>query len=253
MKLKVDINCDMGESFGLYTLGNDEAMMKYITSANIACGFHAGDPHVMRKTVETAKKYNISIGAHPGFPDIIGFGRRKMLIAPSEAKDYIVYQVGALREFASITGQKIHHCKPHGQLYMMAMTDEVLAKAILEAVAEIDSDMIVFALENSAISYLGQKMGIQVAKEAYADCEHTKEGSIVPIRTHAAAGDNELRAKRIVRMIKENKVITDTGEDMDIHVDTICVHGDTAGAPELVKCIYDELTKNNIEVESLKD
>ena len=157
---KVDINCDMGESFGLYEQGNDEEMMKYISSANIACGFHAGDPHVMRKTVELAKKYNVGIGVHPGFPDLLGFGRRAMACTPSEIKDYIIYQMGALREFANIFDVKLQHCKPHGALYMRAMEDKQVARAILEAIHAVSKDMIVFALNNSEFMEEAIKMGI---------------------------------------------------------------------------------------------
>src|SRR5690625_4077951 len=162
---KVDINCDMGESFRLYTQGNDEEMMKYITSANIDCGFHAGDTHEMRKTVELAKKYDIAIGVHPGFPDLIGFGRRYIDCTPSEIKDYITYQMGALREFANVFNVEIQHCKPHGALFMQAMEDKKIARAILEAVHVTNSDIIVFAVNNSEMLEEATKMGVPVAKE----------------------------------------------------------------------------------------
>ncbi len=248
MGIKIDINCDMGESFGLYKIGNDETIMNYVSSINVACGYHAGDPHVMRKTVELAKEHGIAIGAHPGFPDMIGFGRRRMLISEQEIKDYITYQMGALREFASISGLKLQHCKPHGQLYMWAMSDATVAKAILEAIAEINPETIVFALEHSEVTEIGRQMGIPIAKEGYADCEHTDAGSIVPIRTHAAAGDPDERAKRVVRMVTEKKVISDAGNDLDIDCQTICVHGDTPGADVTVKKIADALKAAGVEI-----
>lgn len=219
--MKVDLNCDMGESYALYELGNDEEMMNYITSANIACGYHAGDPHVMRKTVQLAKEYEVQIGAHPSFPDPLGFGRREMNCTDGEIKDYITYQLGALREFAKLSGLQIQHCKPHGALYTMAMEDERMAKAILEAIAEIDQNIIVFALNNSAIVELGGKMGLRIAKETFADREHTKTGAIVPVRKGQKIDDYEALADRVVRMVMEETVKTDTGEDARIKAQTV--------------------------------
>jgi len=250
--VKVDLNCDMGESFGVFEVGNDEEIMPYITSANIACGFHGGDPVVIRRSVELAKKYNVQIGAHPSFPDLMGFGRRFMNCTPSEIKNYIIYQLGALREFAKIFDIKIQHCKPHGALYMHAMEDEQTARAILEAIAEIEEEIIVFALNHSAVEYLGNKMGIPIALEAYADREHTKSGSIVLTRRGEKVSNYNALADRVVRMIKEQKVITNTGEDIDIKADTICIHSDTPGASLLTKTIFNSLVENNIKVESLK-
>ncbi|AMQ07842.1 LamB/YcsF family protein [Sporosarcina psychrophila] len=251
--MKVDINCDMGESFGLYEFGYDEEMMKYITSANIACGYHAGDPHVMRKTVQLAKEYNVQIGAHPSFPDLLGFGRRELSCTEEEIKDYITYQVGALREFAKLSGLEIQHCKPHGALYVMAMEDEKLAKAILEAIAEIDKNIIIFALNNSAVTHLGEKMGMRIAKETFADREHTKSGGIVPLRKGQRIDDYTALANRVVRMVKDETVKADTGEDTRIKAQTICIHGDTPGASTLAKHIDTALKNNNIEVTPIKN
>lgn len=249
---KVDLNCDMGESFGLYTQGNDEEMMKYITSANIACGFHAGDPHVMRKTIELAKAHSVGIGVHPGFPDLLGFGRRDMNCTPQEVKDYVTYQMGALREFANLYDVKIQHCKPHGALFMKAMEDKQVARAILEAIHDVNPDMIVFSLNNSEFMEEAIKMGIPVAKEAYSDREHTENGSIVLTRTGTAITDYNAMVDRVVRMVKENKVITHDGKDTRIEAETICIHGDTPGAPELAKAIVHALTENNIEIVPIK-
>ncbi|RDW15380.1 LamB/YcsF family protein [Oceanobacillus chungangensis] len=249
---KVDLNCDMGESFGLYTQGNDEEMMKYITSANIACGYHAGDPHVMRRTIELAKEHNVGIGVHPGFPDLLGFGRRHMKCTPQEVKDYVTYQIGALREFANVNDVKIQHCKPHGALFMKAMEDKQVARAILEAIHDVGSDMIVFSLNNSEFMEEAIKMGIPVAKEVYSDREHTENGSIVLTRTGTAITDYNAMADRVVRMIKENKVVTHDGKDASIEAETICIHGDTPGAPELAKAIIHALNENNIEIVPIK-
>jgi len=249
--VKVDINCDMGESFGLYTQGNDEEMLKYITSANIACGFHAGDPHVMRKTVELAKKYNVGIGVHPGFPDLVGFGRRHMNCTPSEIKDYITYQMGALREFANTYDVEIQHCKPHGALFMQAMEDKQISRAILEAVHETNSNTIVFAVNNSEMIEEANKMGVPVAKEVYADREHTEDGSIVLTRTSEAV-DVDKMAERVVRMIKEKQVTTFDGKDASIEAETVCIHGDTPNAPILAKTIVEALENSSVDVVPIK-
>lgn len=251
--MKIDLNCDMGESFGLYVQGNDEGMMPYITSANIACGFHGGDPHVMRETVQLAKDYGVGIGAHPGFPDLVGFGRRKMDCTPAEMKDFVTYQTGALREFAKAADVAIQHCKPHGALYMQAMEDEQIARAILEAIHDIGKDTIVFAVNQSAMLHEANKMGIPVAKEGYADREHTKDGSLVLTRKSAAIDDYETMAQRVVRMVKDKKVITFDGEDASIEVETVCIHGDTPGAPKLAKAIVEASKAAGIEVTPVKE
>ena len=251
--MKVDLNCDMGESFGLYQMGNDEEMMKYISSANIACGFHGGDPHVMRQTVLLAKEYDVAIGAHPGFPDLMGFGRRYLTCTPDEVKDYVVYQLGALNGFAQNYGLMLQHCKPHGALYMMAMSDEKLARAILEGMAAFSDNMIVFALNNSAVAHVGEKMGLPIAKEVYADREHTKDGSIVLTRTGPTIQSYEEMADRVVRMVKEKKVFTPDGEEAAVEVHTVCIHGDTKGAPKLIKLIRESLGEANITVEPVKN
>jgi UPF0271 protein len=251
--MKVDLNCDMGESFGSYEMGQDDEMMQFITSANIACGYHAGDPQVMRNTVELAKKYGVGIGAHPGFPDLMGFGRRYMHCTPSEIKNYVIYQLGALREFASISGLTIQHMKPHGALFMMAMEDEAIARAILEAIGEMGEDIIVFALNRSAVIEVGEKMGIPIAKEGYADREHTATGSIVLTRKGPTITDVDAMAKRVVRMVKEGKVETNTGEDTELDVQTVCIHGDTPGASELAKAVRVSLTSAGVEVTSIRN
>lgn len=250
--MKVDLNCDMGESFALYELGNDEEMIKYISSANIACGYHAGDPHVMRRTVQMAKEYDVAIGAHPGFPDRMGFGRRYMTCTPDEIRDYILYQVGALREFAAYYQMELQHCKPHGALYMLAMDDEKIARAILEGLARVSDNMLVFALQNSAVEEIGKQMGIRVAREVYADREHTSDGSIVLTRTGPMIRDVEEMAARVVRMVKEGIVVTPEGEEVKVHAETVCIHGDTPGAQVLIKHIYEALRAADITVAPIK-
>jgi 5-oxoprolinase (ATP-hydrolysing) subunit A len=251
--MKVDLNCDMGESFGLYQIGNDEEMMKYITSANIACGFHGGDPHVMNRTVLLAKKYGVAIGAHPGFPDLMGFGRRYMSCTPDEVKDYVVYQMGALKGFADRHELELQHCKPHGALFMMAMSDEKLARAILEGIAGFSEKMIVFALNNSAVAHVGEEMGIPIAKEVYADREHTLDGSIILTRTGPTIQSCEDMARRVVRMVEEKKVFTPDLEEAPVEIQTVCIHGDTVGAPQLIKQIRIALEVAGITVEPVRD
>jgi len=250
--MKVDINCDMGESFGLYQLGNDEEMMQLISSANIACGFHAGDPHVMRRTVALAREHGVAIGAHPGFPDMLGFGRRYMTCTPDEIKDYILYQTGALREFASFYQVELQHCKPHGALYMMAMSDEKIARAMLEGIAAISDNMVVFALNGSAVEAIGEQMGIPVAREVYADREHTADGSIILTRTGPTIKNAQEMAERAVRMVKEGLVRTPEGSDAAVRADTICIHGDTPGAVELAKAIHAAFHTAGISVQSIQ-
>lgn len=253
MTRKVDLNCDMGESFGMYAMGNDEEMMQYITSANIACGYHAGDPHVMRKTVGLARKYDVKIGAHPSFPDLLGFGRRYMNCSPSEVKDYVIYQMGAIREFAKCYGASLHHCKPHGALYMMAMEDESLARALLEAIAEVDSELVVYALNNSAVAEIGREMGIPIALEVYADREHTVTGSIVLTRSGPQISDYVQMAQRVVGMVQSGTVTANTGEEVGLQVDTICIHGDTPGAVTLAKTIRESFEAAGITVASASE
>lgn len=250
---KVDLNCDMGESFGLYQLGQDEEMMAYISSANIACGFHAGDPHVMRKSVELAKAHGVGIGAHPGFPDLLGFGRRHMRCTPEEIRDYVIYQTGALREFAAWSKVKLQHCKPHGALFMMAMEDEKIARAILEGLSVLSEELIVFALNGSAFEAVGRQMGVPIAREVYADREHTVDGSIVLTRRGPSITDIQAMAQRVVRMVTEGRVRTPDGEDAQLHADTICIHGDTPGAVELVKEIRTAFDQAGIAVVPVRE
>jgi len=253
--MKVDLISDLGEGFGNYQFGNDEEMMKYITSANIACGFHAGDPHVMRKTVELAKKYGVEIGAHPGFPDLIGFGRRFMHCTETEIKDYITYQMGALREFATISGLRIQHVDLHGALGMMVMgEDEKVARAALEAISALDKDIIVTGLPHpNAFRYMAEKMGIRHVSLFCADREVTNTGNIVFTRKGSEIEDYDAMAERALRVVKEGKVITETGEDIDLKVESILIHGDGPGAPKLAKAVLETLTKNGVEVTPLKN
>jgi UPF0271 protein len=206
----------------------------------------------MRRTVQLAKEHGVAIGAHPGFPDSMGFGRRYMTCTPDEMRDYILYQVGALREFASSYQLELQHCKPHGALYMMAMEDEKTARAILEGLASVSGEMIIFALQNSAVELVGRQMGVHVAREVYADREHTKEGSIVLTRRGPSIRDYEAMAERVVRMVKEGIVLTPDGEEAQVHAETVCIHGDTPGAVELIRHIHEAFGIAGITVEPIR-
>ncbi|MDF2677620.1 MAG: LamB/YcsF family protein [Bacillota bacterium] len=251
---KVDLNSDVGESFGNYKLGLDEEVVKYISSANIACGWHAGDAMVMDKTVKLAIKENVSIGAHPGFPDLMGFGRRDLKVTKAEAKNYIKYQIGALWAFAQSKGVKLQHVKPHGGFYNMAAKDAELAMAIAEAIYEVDKDLILMGLANSEMIKAGKEVGLKVANEVFADRAYNADGTLVSrTKEGSMIHDTELAISRVVRMVKEGKVTAITGEDIDIKADSICVHGDNPQAVDFVKSIRKALEDEGVQIVSIKE
>lgn len=246
---RIDLNSDLGESFGAYKIGSDEEILKCITSANIACGFHAGDPNVMYKTVKLALSNNVAIGAHPGMQDLVGFGRRNIKISPEEAYNMIVYQIGALYGFIKSEGGKMQHVKPHGALYNMAAKDSELARAIAEAVYKVDPELILFGLAGSQLIMQGEKIGIKTASEVFADRTYQIDGSLTP-RSHAGAmvTDTDEAIIRVERMIKEGVVMCQQGEDIKIKADTICVHGDGEQALAFTRKIRGYLKKLGIIV-----
>lgn len=249
---RVDLNSDLGESYGRYTIGMDERIIPLVTSANVACGYHASDPVVMQKTVREAKKAGIGVGAHPGFPDLMGFGRRNMAVTPEEAKAYVKYQLGALQAFAKAHGVKIQHVKPHGALYNMAAVDEKLAKAMCEAVYEVDKDIIFMGLAGSKMITAAEEIGLKAASEVFADRAYNDDGTLVSRKLPGAViKDKELAIKRVVRMVKEGKVESINGKDIDIKADSICVHGDNPKALEFVKNIRETLEKEGVTISSL--
>lgn len=250
---KVDLNSDLGESFGAYKIGSDEEILKYVTSVNIACGFHAGDPSVMKKTVKTALSNNVSIGAHPGLPDLIGFGRRNMSITPTEAYDMVVYQIGALYGFIKAEGVTMQHVKPHGSLYNMAAKDENLAKAIAQAVYDINPKLILFGLAGSESIKQGNLIGLQTVSEVFADRTYQSDGSLTPRnQSDAMVTDEKESIERVVRMIKDKKVRCQQGHDIDIKAETICIHGDGIKALNFAAEIKSFLTNSGIEIISFK-
>lgn len=249
---QIDLNCDLGESFGRYTIGNDIEIMKYISSANIACGFHAGDPNVMRETVKQAVQRGVKIGAHPGFADLQGFGRREMSIQPSEAYNLIIYQIGALQAFAKIYGATIHHVKPHGALYNMAAVDSELAEALAQAIFDLDSQLILYGLSGSALTNAGEKIGLQVAHEVFADRTYQPNGTLTPrSQPNALIATTEESLNQILQMIKEKRVKTVGGGYIPIKADTICIHGDGQHAVAIAKKIVQTLQQENIEIRSM--
>ena len=236
MTSRVDINCDMGESFGAYRIGADDEVFPFITSANIACGFHGGDPGVMRTTIAKAAAHKVGIGAHPGFQDLIGFGRRSMDVTPEEAYDLVVYQVGALLGFARAAGVPMQHVKAHGALYNMAAVSAPLSGAIARAVHDVDASLILFGLPGSCLVSEGERAGLRTACEVFADRNYMPDGSLVSRRRNDAfVHDANEAVERAIRMARDSKVRAVDGSDIDIRVDTICIHGDGAHAAEFAK------------------
>jgi UPF0271 protein len=250
MAIEVDLNCDMGESFGIYNIGNDEEMMKHVTSISVGCGFHAGDPHVMRKTVNLAKQYGVRVGAHPGYPDPIGFGRRKMEVTPEEAKDYILYQVGALKAFCEAAGLELQHVKPHGEFYQMPWTNEALARAILEAVQELKPEPLFLALYNTIPYEMAQSMGIRVAGELYADLDYYPDGTTFIKKVHGEI-DVKATVEKAVKMVTEGKVVASDGKEIEVKGRSICFHGDNPKSPEIVQAVKTELEQRGVKIAPL--
>ena len=251
---RVDLNIDLGESFGRYTIGMDDKIIPMITSANVACGYHASDPVVMNKTLAMAKEAGIRVGAHPGFPDLMGFGRRNLSVSQEEAKAYTLYQLGALDAFCRINGLKMQHVKPHGALYNMAAKDYELSKAICEAIKEFDQELIVLALSGGELAHAAKDMGLRTALEVFADRAYEEDGTLVNRRKEGAMiTDETLAISRVVRMIKEKKVTAITGKDIPIQADSVCVHGDGEKALAFVEKIRAALQDEGIEICSLDE
>ena len=247
MNVKIDFNCDMGESFGMYKLGCDEEIIKYITSANIACGFHAGDPMWMQRTVQLAEEYDVGVGAQPSFPDLVGFGRRNMSVSPEEARNDVIYQIGALQAFTK--GKKLQHVKPHGAMYNMAVKDEALARAICQAALDTDPELILVALAGTPWVEIAAEMGLRVAREAFADRAFNADGTLVPRAVPGAViHDLDQVVERSIMMVAQGKVAAITGEVIEIHADSLCLHGDTPGAVEMAQAVKQGLLKAGVEI-----
>jgi len=239
----------MGESFGRYRIGADEAMMQHITSANIACGYHAGDPLVMDRTVRLAAKHRVEVGAHPGFPDLMGFGRRVMQLSPEEIENYILYQVGALAAFAHAASVELVHVKPHGALYNMAARDVELARGIVHGIARFSKELIVVCLAGSAMIGAAEEVGLRAAQEGFADRAYNQDGTLQSRKEPGSViHDPQRAAGQAVAMVRDGVVVAHTGEEIPLHVDTICVHGDSPGAVQIANTIRAELEAAGIEV-----
>lgn len=251
----IDLNCDMGESYGVYTLGRDSEVIRFVTSANIACGFHAGDPRVMSRTVELATAHGVSVGAHPGFPDRLGFGRRQMDCSPDEIRDDVIYQVGALRAFCDVHGVKLQHVKPHGSLYTVAAADESLLRTLAQAIAAVDPKLLLVTLAAGNREYLaqiGREEGIQIVFEAFPDRAYTADGALVSRKLPGAViHDPREAAERAVRMVKEGRVIAIDGSSIPMDAQTLCIHGDTPTSLELARLVRESLTREGVIVEPM--
>lgn len=253
MKLRIDINCDLGESYGHFNVGQDAQIMPHITSANVACGFHSGDPVTMAHTVELAKKYGIAVGAHPGYPDLMGFGRREMKLSAEETRSYVTYQIGALQAFAKASNISLQHVKPHGALYNMATKDRDVSKSIAEAVHSVDSDLILVAPPNSMIAKIATEMGLCVALEAFADRAYNSDGTLVSRnQAHSLITDPRRVVERAKRMIEKGTVLDIGGEIVQLgEVHTVCIHGDTPNAVEMARVLKSKLLAAKIEVKPI--
>lgn len=245
----IDINCDMGESLGPWVMGNDEAVLPYVTSVNIACGFHAGDPTTMRKTVKAALRHEVALGAHPGFPDLTGFGRRSMDISPEAVYDLIVVQVGALAAVAASQNARLHHVKTHGALYNMAATRLDIASAIACAVRDVDSDLILYALANSVQVQAGKDAGLDVAQEVFADRSYQNTG-LLTSRSQPMAMITDINAAvaQVLQMVKQGTVTLLDGQPVALQADTLCLHGDQPDAAQFAQAIQQALRQEGVKV-----
>ena len=244
----IDINSDLGESFGAYRMGSDEEVLKHVTSANIACGFHASDPLTMQKAVAMAKAAGVAVGAHPGYPDLVGFGRREMKVSPAELRAMVVYQTGALQAVCRSEGIAMGHVKPHGAMYNMAAKDETLALAIADAVASVDEDLILVGLSGSLMADAAAAKGLRFAAEVFADRAYEDDGSLVSrTKPGAMIEDEELAIRRMIRLMRDGVIESIGGRDIALAADTICVHGDGPKA-----LLFAQKLRQALEVEGIK-
>jgi 5-oxoprolinase (ATP-hydrolysing) subunit A len=250
--LRIDINADVGESFGAYAIGHDPGLMKSITSANVAAGFHAGDPSVLRATIRRAKAHGVAVGAHPSFPDLAGFGRREMVMSPREAEDLVLYQIAAVAGVAHVEGVRLQHVKPHGALYNMASRDVALAGAVARAVAAFSDQLILLGPPGSELLKAGSALGLRVVGEAFADRAYEPDGSLVSRKKLGAViHDVNVVVERSIRLAKERAVVAIDGSIVHLQADTICVHGDTPGADELAAKLREALERSGVEVKPM--
>jgi UPF0271 protein len=250
---KIDFNCDMGEGYGAWRMGDDLALLDHVTSANVACGFHAGDPATIHRTVKAAVEKGVAIGAHPSLPDLQGFGRRTMNISPAEVYDITVYQVGAVAAFARACGGRLSHVKAHGALYNMAAKDRALADAIAAAVRDVDSSLVLFALSGSELIAAAQAAGVTAAAEVFADRSYQDDGSLTPRgRPGAMIEEVEVSIEQVRRMVLDGIVRAQSGKEVPVRADTLCIHGDQSGALEFAQRIRAALEKAGVEIRAIR-
>lgn len=251
--LSVDLNCDMGESFGAWQMGRDAELMDYVSSVNVACGFHAGDASVVRKTVETAIAKNVAIGAHPSFPDLQGFGRREMKMSAREIFDIVLYQISAVKGICEAFGAKLHHVKPHGALYNQAAKDAKLAEAIAAAVKAADEKLIVYGLSNSFLIFEAERVNLKTASEVFADRTYHSDGTLTPrTEPNALITNTEQAVAQVLQMVREQNVnAADNGEKVRLKAETICLHGDGANALDFARAIHQNLIQSGIAIKTI--
>lgn len=250
--VKIDINCDMGESFGNWTMGRDEEVMPYITSANIAGGYHGGDPHVMRETVKLAAENDVGVGVHPGLPDKMGFGRRKMDATPEEVRDYVTYQLGALRAFCDQYGVTFQHVKPHGAMYSMLSESPEHARAVMEGILDVDDDLIYLATDMNIYEVTQEYDDLDAVFEGYVDLDYNPDRSLI-VEQEKQARDPDLVADRVVSIATEGTVEAVNGEEIDIPADSICIHGDTPNVVEILETVHDRMDEHGVELAPLHE
>jgi UPF0271 protein len=250
MPASVDLNADLGESFGLYRYGADDELLPLVSSANIACGFHAGDPSVIRRSVALAQQYGVAVGAHVGFPDLLGFGRRRLLATPAQVQDYTTYQIGALQGFLHAAGLSLHHVKPHGALYMMSLEDDALARAIGEATVAAGEGLQFYTIQGTAMSATATKLGLQVVAELFADRGYHADGSVKMFdwSLEEAGGTAEAIGQRVVTAVRQGTVPTIGGGEARVAAQTVCVHSDTPGAPAIARAIRQALAAAEVAI-----
>ena len=245
----IDVNVDMGESFGRWSLGDDASLMPHISSANIACGFHAGDPGAMRRTVAAAVEHDLQIGAHVALPDLLGFGRRRMTVSPADLTDYCTYQIGALAAFVAAEGGRLAHVKPHGALYAMCAQDAELAEAVARSIAEVDPKLLLLALRDDHLAAV-ERHGVRLVTESFVDLDYDPDGNLL-IEAVKQARDPEEVAERAVRVARERKVPTTAGTDLDVDSPTICLHGDAPNALDVARAVKGRLDREGIALKPL--
>ena len=251
---RIDLNSDLGEAFGAYTIAPDEELFALISSANVACGFHGGDPRVMERTVAAATARGVAVGAHPGFPDLVGFGRREIVATPDEVRTDVLYQIGALDAFCRAAGVRMQHVKAHGALYNRSVQDEATAEAIAAAVKSYDPGLLFVALPGSALARAGEAAGLTIAREGFADRAYNPDASLAPRRLPGAViHEPEIAAERAVRLVLEGKLTAIDGTELDLEIDTLCLHSDTPGAVAIARAIRRRFDEAGITVRPMRE